>query len=385
MRVLVLIDSLDASGGAERSLAATAPHLVREGIDLHVGYLRARPTPLVAELADAGVTVHGPFDPRLPARVRAVRRLVRDIDADLVHTVLFEADITGRIAARLAGTPVVSSLVTVSYGPEQEASPLIRPWKLRLARNVDVATSRVVERFHAISHHVADVMSERLRVDRAAVDVIWRGRDPHALGRRDPERASRARRSLGIAGSDRLILSVGRNVWPKGQDLLVDAFALLHRAMPNAVLVVAGKPGPMTPVLESRIAASGLGGRVKLLGARTDVPDLLAAADVLAFPSRWEGLGGTLVEAMALETPIVASDIPTTREVVGTSVATLVPNRTPEDWAQAIVGVLQNDCVRDRTETGRKRFLEYFTAAAESSSMVDLYDRVIGGRFARGR
>jgi glycosyltransferase involved in cell wall biosynthesis len=379
MRVLTLIDSLDASGGAERSLAAVAPHLVRQGIDLHVGYLHERPTPLESVIADAGASVHGPFERGRVARVLSLRRLIARIQPDLVHTVLFEADLSGRVAARLQRTPVVSSIVTISYGPEQAASPSIRPWKLGVAKRLDVASCRLVRRFHAITHHVADVMSARLGVERSRIDVVWRGRDPSTLGQRDPGRHERVRGSLGIGDGDRLVLSVGRNVWPKGQDLLLDAFAPLREVVPNAVLAIAGKPGPMTPGLEAQIAASGLADRVRLLGARADVPDLLAAADVLAFPSRWEGLGGTLIEAMALETPIVASDIPTTREVVGSDVATLVPDRTVASWVSALAEVLDGDrSLPARTQNGRKRFLEHFTAEAEGSQMVELYERALG-------
>ena len=84
-----------------------------------------------------------------------------------------------------------------------------------------------------------------------------------------------------------------------------------------ARLVLVGAPARSTEAVKARIARSGLDDRVQLLGHREDVGDLLVAADVFAFPSLYEGCGGTLIEAMALAVPIVASNIPPVREVTG--------------------------------------------------------------------
>ena len=138
MRVLTVIDSLDPSGGAEQSLAAMAPALVAQGVELHVAYLRERPRSIAGPLREAGAAVH----PLAGSGGRAgdvarVTRLVHSLRPDLVHTTLFEADQAGRVGARLARCPVVTSLVNVAYGRAQAATPGIAAWKLRGAQATD--------------------------------------------------------------------------------------------------------------------------------------------------------------------------------------------------------------------------------------------------------
>ena len=83
------------------------------------------------------------------------------------------------------------------------------------------------------------------------------------------------------------------------------------------ILLIAGRPGNATRELEALIESTALGNSVRLLGHRSDVADLLCAADVFVFPSLFEGFGGALLEAATLAVPIVASNIPSTREVLG--------------------------------------------------------------------
>src|SRR5690606_7168878 len=110
--VLQLIDSLDRPGGAERSLATLAPHPPEEGIELHVAYLVERDG-YQADLAKSGVHVHSVADGPPSRRQWMLRtgRLIGDLQPDVVHTTLFEADLAGRRAAARMRVPCVSSLV----------------------------------------------------------------------------------------------------------------------------------------------------------------------------------------------------------------------------------------------------------------------------------
>ncbi len=174
VRILYLIDSLEA-GGAERSLAAMAPHFRSRGVELEVGYLYERPG-LSAELEAAGATLHPLVGggALLGASVRAAR-LIRRRRPDLVHTTLFKADLVGRIATLGIRTPVTGSLVNTAYGPAQLNNPTVRAWKVRVAQGLDAISAHRVKRFHAVSASVADVMARRLRIPRDRIDVIPRG------------------------------------------------------------------------------------------------------------------------------------------------------------------------------------------------------------------
>jgi glycosyltransferase involved in cell wall biosynthesis len=380
VHVLYLIDSL-AQGGAERSLASLAPHFLSAGLRLDVAYLSERPG-IHDQLLAAGVELFPLGTHRDRTRtVREVRRLLRNRSPDLVHTTLFESDVAGRVAGLLSGIRVVSSLVNDSYGPEQLSDPHLVPWKIRSAQVLDLATARIVTRFHAISRHIADRMARRLLIPRSRIDVIPRGRDPTQLGPRTSARRTAARRALGISATDPLVLAAARHEYQKGLDVLVQAMPSVLSSIPDARLVVAGRDGNRTAQLLEQVRQLGLDDVVRFLGARQDVPDLLCATDVFVAPSRWEGLGGSVLEAMALEAPIVASDIPPIREAVGEGTAVLVRPGDSEALATGIVGTLLEDteAVR-RSRRGRKRFLANFTLEVVAGAMISFYERALGSR-----
>ncbi len=378
MRVLYVIDSL-APGGAESSLVALARYYPERGVELEVAYLHDRPG-LHEELEAAGArltSLDGPGGRR--GWVRRAVDLVRERRPDLVHTTLFEADLAGRIAGAAARVPIVSSIVNVGYGPEQRKDPGIRLWRLLGGQLADIATARVVRRFHAVSHEVADVMSRRLLLPRSRVEVVHRGRDPLVLGTRTPERTARARGMLGAGPGDRLLLAVARQEHQKGLDVLLRALPLVRADVPQARLIVAGREGNQTAMLQALTGELGLGGAVAFLGARSDVADLLCAADVFVFPTRREGFPGAVLEAMALEAPIVATAIPTVSEaVVGGEHALLIPVDDVGALAAATVAALGSpEAAQQRARAARARFYDHFTIKRAADGMVRLYEAAL--------
>jgi glycosyltransferase involved in cell wall biosynthesis len=384
MRVLYLIDSL-GPGGAERSLAAMAPAYARRGVELDVAYLIDRPG-VHADLEAAGARLFSLDGPggRAGWAWRA-ERLIVTRRPDLVHTTLFEADVAGRIGAGLARVPVVSSLVNVAYGADHAATPGVRRWKVKGAQLVDAATARRVVRFHANTRYIADVMAPRLHVPRDRLDVIPRGRDPERLGRRDPARRARVRAGLGIGQDTVLLVAVARHEHQKGLDALLEALPDVLGQVPGTRLVVAGRDGNQTPLLGATVRRLGLDGAVAFLGPRDDVADLLCAADTVVIPSRWEGLSNILIEAMALEAPVVASDLPTLEDAVTDGeTALLVPPADPARLAPAIVATLADpDAARQRARRARERFMRRYTIDHVADQMVGFYDRALVRHAAR--
>jgi glycosyltransferase involved in cell wall biosynthesis len=378
VRVLQLVDSL-APAGAEQSLVALAAHLVSRGVELHVGYLIERDG-LRGRLVDAGIPVHtvaGGGRRHWPAATAA---LVARLRPDLVHTTLFEADLAGRLAAARHRVPVVSSLANTAYGPTELAAAGLPRSRVVAAQLADAATARLVTRFHAVTPHVADVMSRRLAVRRSKIDVVFRGRDPERLGRRGAERRASVRHRLGIGDDTPLVLGVARQERQKGLDVLLRAVPYLLAGHPGLVVLVAGREGNATPDLRHLAADLGVADVVTFLGARDDVSDLLTAADVFAFPSRWEGAAGTILEALALECPIVCTDLATLAGTVDTATARLVPVGDPGALATAVGDVLAApDDAAGRARAGRRHFEARFTIDAAADGMVALYERAVHG------
>jgi glycosyltransferase involved in cell wall biosynthesis len=378
VRVLYVIDSL-APGGAESSLVALSRLYPGRGIELEVAYLHERPG-LHEALQATGARLTSLAGPGGRSRwVRGAVALARARRPDLVHTTLFEADVAGRLAAAAARVPVVSSLVSVGYGPAERKEPGIRPARLLGAQFADIATARLVRRFHAVSRHVADVMAPRLLIPRSRMEVIPRGRDPEALGTRTAERTARARAMLGAGAGDRLLLAVARHEYPKGLDVLLRALPVVRAEVAGVRLIVAGREGNQTAALHALAGELGLGEDVTFLGPRSDVADLLCAADLFVLPTRREGFPGAVLEAMALEVPIVATTIPPVSEaVVAGEHALLAPSDDAGALAAAVVAALGSpEASQQRAHAALARFHECFTIERAADGMVRFYEAAL--------
>lgn len=285
------------------------------------------------------------------------------------------ANLAGRITARTVGLPVVTTLANEDYGPEHRANSRYGAWSVRAVHAADMLTVPLTAQFHAISVEVARVMSHRLRIPNDRIQVIYRGRDPARLGTPTLERRLRTRAALSIDVKTPVVLSVGRLDQQKGVDTTIEAFQRLLKHMPDATLLVAGRPGNARAVVQAKAQGNPA---IRLLGHRADIPDLMCAADVLSFPSRWEGLGGALVEAMALRLAIVASDIPPLVETIGDVGWPLVRPDDRRALTESLLSVLEQGAANEaRKDAAERRFRALFTAEAAAEGMAGLYHGVL--------
>ena len=166
------------------------------------------------------------------------------------------------------------------------------------------------------------------------------------------------RAELGL-GSELTVMHVGRMVYAKNHEFLLDAFRELLNTEPGAKLVLVGD-GELRSQIEEK-AAQLPGGSVRMLGSRTDIPRLLQAADVFAFPSRFEGMPVTMIEAQAAGLPCIKSDT-VTEECIVTDLVTSLPTNDPVCWAGAIraAKTARTDHLEDIQRSGYD-----ITAAAE--------------------
>lgn len=378
MRVLHVIDGL-GTGGAERSLAELLPLFTAAGVENVVCCQHRRPRGVEEAVIASGVPVRFLPDGHPMAKLRALRHVLRELRPDIVHTTLFSSTLLGRIATLGSGVPVLTSVVNTSYGTVRLRDPNLTSVKLRTVHLADALTARRSAHFHAITEAVKNEAVVTLRVPPERITVVPRGRDEVRLGRRQPERAARARAALGI-GDAPLVLAAGRQEYQKGHRFLLEATSLIHGHLPEAVVAIAGRDGAASGTLHAAHRRMHSDPRVRFLGHRTDLPELLAACDVFVFPSLFEGLGGTLLEAMALEAPVVASDIPAVREVLDDGRAgVLVPPADAASLGKAICGLLDD---RDRRKAlaavGRRRFEAEFRIDAVADQMLALYRHVSG-------
>lgn len=381
MKVTYLINAL-GEGGTERSLADLLPGLRNAGVEASILTLRSRGSegvePLLREQGfDISVVGGGG---RL-ATLRSIRRHLRNSGCQVLHTMLFEANLYGRLAA--IGTPASTlvSLVNTTYSEERLSDPRLNRRKVRAVQAFDVLLARTVtDHFHAVSAAVRDDALAGLRLHRSQVTVIERGRRAETLPVATLERRSVVRAELGIAEDAHVLVAVGRQEYQKGYRYLVEAMAQLD-GRSDIVVIAAGREGNESAELSRLVTELPAGcPEVRFIGHRGDVPAVLAAGDVFVFPSLFEGMPGAVIEAMAVGLPIVASDIAPVRDVVEPDLnAVLVPPRNPGGLASAVAELL--DAGGRRHAMGlqsRLLFDRRFTMERSVDEFRQLYERLAG-------
>jgi glycosyltransferase involved in cell wall biosynthesis len=292
LRIAHLIET-DGPGGAERIVAHLAASLQAAGA-YNVVLLPADGEGWLArELAGSGVAIeYFKIDrPLSPAFARSLGDTLRRHRADVAHSHEFSMAIYGAFAARRARIPHVITM----HGGRYYAGRLRRRVALRAAIAMSARTV-------AVSESVARDLRRGLALPASRI-----ARVPNGVRCTAPDRVT-LRDELRLEPRDRLVVAVGNLYTVKGHEHLIDAVARLEARHPMLHLAIAGR-GELEGPLLARARALGIGGRVHLLGLRSDVAAILAAADVFALPSLSEGLPLALLEAMFAGRPIVATEV----------------------------------------------------------------------------
>jgi len=353
----------DGPGGAERMLAQLATELRGAGCPGVAFLPAAREGWLSRELAAAGITVeYFELDGRLsPKLARSLAAAFRRHRIDLAHSHEFTMAVYGAWAARLAGVP---HLITM-HGSRYYAARLRR----RLALRTAVALSGGVT---AVSQRLAGQLSRDLWIARTRIITIPNGiRFAPALG-------STLRDELALWPDDRLIVAVGNTYPVKGHRFLLEAMALLSQRHPNLHLAIVGR-GELAAALEQQARDLGLDRRVHLLGLRSDVPNVLAAADLFVLPSLSEGLPLALLEAMFAGRPIVASAVGEVPVALASGAAgLLVEPGNPEGLAMGIRRLLENpDEAESLGKSAQARAVAEYDVVRMVNRYAELYGRLL--------
>jgi glycosyltransferase involved in cell wall biosynthesis len=364
--VLAVIDHL-ALGGAEMLLGQFAAAAPRSNIRLHVAHLEDRDgSPAAEPLRATGVEPVNLNVSGRPSRrhLRAMRRHIRTVQPDIVHTHLGTADLVGCLAARSLGVPAVSTIHEVvprRAGTERAKDSLYTLCRRACAARVITVSESARRAYLEQSWH----MGER-------VVRIYNGIDVTPA----PGSGAAVRRELGI-GADALLVGMVSALRPeKGHDIAIEAIAMLCDRFPRLHLLIAGQ-GPYGAELE-RLAAP-LGDRVMLVGRRADVPHVFDALDVCLHPSRMDALPTTLIEALATSAPVLASAVGGIPEIVDNGrTGMLLPAPPTADAVAEALGALLADPSRRRAlaEAGRSAYAERFTAGPWVQHTRALYDAV---------
>ena len=347
---VVHVHRMRGIGGSERHLLALLPALSERGIDatfIGLDDPAWDPADFYAALRVPALRLRAPrdLDPLL------LVRLVRALDADIVHTHLAHADLYGGLAASLRR----ERLVSTKHNDD--------PFRTGAFRFVERALARRADRIVAISDSLSRFTVERVGVPAAKVETIHYGMDelPAAWGTNPPDP---------VPADARILLDVARLSAQKGLDVAVRA---LPRLPSDTVLVVLGE-GPERSRLEELARELEVDQRLYLPGRVPDVAAWLRRASVLVHPARWEGFGLGVLEAMLAGLPVVATRVSSLPELVADGeTGLLVPPDDPEALARAVASALEQPQLG---VAGRERARREFSIERMAAKTVALYERV---------
>lgn len=335
-------------------------------------------------LADCRLEVVGPLVREVSplrdaaALVALVRRLRRERatarGAVLVHTHSSKAGILGRAAAKLAGVAMVVHTIH-GYGFHDGQPAPVR----RLYQGLERLASR-------LSHALVAVAEENRRTgvrlglfEAGRCEVIPGGIDVSAY-RRPADARGRARAALGLPAEAPVVGMVACLKPQKAPEDFVAVAARVGAAVPEARFFIAGD-GERRGAVEAAARRAGLDGRLALLGWRRDVPDLMAATDVLVLTSRWEGLPLVLPQAMAAGRPVVATSVNGAPEAVREGVTGhLVPPGDVAALAGRVIDLLRDEPRRQAMGAAAARSAPEFDIEPMVRRYEALYERLAARR-----
>ena len=334
-------------------------------------------TPIVS--TSGSLRLHPLHTPRAVAEMtvaaRQIHTAARRFEAELVHA----NSIRAGIELALARVSPAASIVSI-----RDCLP---------PGGATVATMRLIARTAtcviANSRYTAELT--RSYAPRARLEIVHPSIDVDAF---DPARIDRAnaRARLGVAGTRRVLFGVVAQLTPwKGQDIAIEALRLLRERGVDAHLLLIGSAkfiarstrfdnNAYVERLRQLITDAGLEDRVSWLGERSDVPELMRAMDALLLPSHEEPFGRALLEAMALEVPVLATNVGGPPELIRDGRdGYLLPPRDAAAWEQAIARVAEDPRLgRELGRAGRERVVKTFNIEDHVRAITDIYARALG-------
>ena len=376
VRALVLVSSL-ATGGAERVTVSFLRRLAEQGRPAMACTLTSCDDgPLAKELAQAGVDrrdlgARRLADPR--AFVRLLSLLKRE-RIEVIHAHGQDASILAAAARMVSPVP----LIVTRHVLEEPATN----WRQRLRVRLALSSFRRADAGVAVSAAAADTLARLAGIRRRSVEVIRNGIETARFDR--PEltaRRSEIREMLGVRKIDFILLVPAMLRNGKGQEILLSALPTILELAPAVRVLFAGD-GEHEDAL--RALARPYGETVVFLGARDDIPELLAACDLVVLPSRAEALPTVLMEAAAAGKPVVATRVGGTSELVDDGrTGLLVPADNSDALARAVVDMCANPAkARTFGDRAHKLALSHFELEQQIERTLSLWAQVASARRA---
>lgn len=372
MRVLHLITWL-VPGGIEKWLLSMLQEISRDECAMDIACKGPSVGPLAPNAEAAGARVlHCPLTPAHAGFARELKTILREGKYDIVHNHLANYSGYATWIARKESTPVIASYHNTEFPPEtwtrlpglRQLRDVYSKRSMKYAlKNSDLVTGCSEAVLESLTHYAPRKENWRLLPYGVEVPPLADEASRRAL-----------RQEFAWPEDALLILHVGRFIEQKNHMGLLDIFARISKAIPNAKLLLVGE-GPLKDEVQNQIAAMNMTDRVLCAGVRSDVPRLMSGSDLFLFPSLHEGFGLVAIEANGAGVPVVGSRIPGLTEAVEDGVtATLHAPDDNEGMAASSIALLQDKALRAKLgDAGRARVCRAFTRPASAQNLLRLY------------
>ncbi|MCH4823804.1 glycosyltransferase family 4 protein [Gramella lutea] len=319
MKILYVQDSL-GTGGAERSNADLWYYLQSQpDVHLKIVVLEHRKVGIEQEILEAGFDVTFLKNGNLISQARNLAGIIEEFEPDLVQSVLFRSAIRVRLAKQFISFFHLEYIVNCSYSKIRYNDPKINNLGLSAYKYLNRYTqSKGVDHFIALTEEVKNHASNHLKIKPSKITVIPRGRSKNRFLAEKDLVHKEIREELNIDEDAILFVHVGRQEYQKAQTDLLEAIYLIDDELKKlkSHFIFCGRKGNLTSEIKEYLNNNDIQTPIDWLGHRNDIQEILLAADVFVFPSLYEGLGGSLIEAQAAGLPIIASNIKVFEEVV---------------------------------------------------------------------
>ena len=371
MKVLHLITWL-VPGGIEKWLLSMLQEMPREKCAMDILCKGPSTGPLASEALEAGAQVlHCPLTPAHKSFERGFTKILQDGKYDVVHNHLANYSGFATWICRRENVPSIASFHNTAFPPETWT----RLPGLRQLR--DVYSQRSMKYALKNSQQVTGCSQAVLEsmTQYAPQSDNWRvlpyGVDVPPAATKDERRALRAEHDW--PENALVVLHVGRFIEQKNHMGLLEIFARVAKEVPLARLILVGE-GPLKTEVENKIVELGLSEKVRSLGVRKDVPQLMGKSDLFLFPSFHEGFGLVAIEANGAGLPVVCARVPGLTEAVSEDTARLHPPKDNDAMTASTIELLQDAALRQKLgSAGRERVLQQFTRAASAENLLRLY------------
>lgn len=360
MKILYIITGLGL-GGAEKIVTQLADEMYKKGHTVKIAYLTGmklvQPSSKDIEIINLGLNSTKDFI----KSSKNLKNLLIDYQPDIIHSHMIHANIFSRLNRIISP---MKKLICTAHNSNEGGKIRMLAYKL---------TNPLGDIFTNVSKEATSAFVAKNVVKANQIMTVYNGIDINKFKNLTLDKKV-YRSNINISEDIKLILAVGRFNDQKDYPNLINAIAILAKQRNDFRVIIVGD-GPLRTTLQNLIDELNLNSTISLLGKRDDIPELMTVSDIYVLSSKYEGLPTVLIEAMACEKFIVATDCGGSREILGDT-GILVPSKNSQALSDALTSALQlsaEEMIKNGVKA-RERVESTFSLESSVSHWLSLYE-----------